>query len=166
MKYGEIRAFGGAARLPDSVALHPGYGTVARINGRMPYMVRPTACPHPSNVPHRAMVIIEYPGFTKTIGELMDDEDYRALQNALVENPERGDLIPGTGGLRKIRWSLAGRGKQGGARIIYYWWTRASRLYLLLAYPKNVQDNLTPTQAKRLAEAIHRELDDGRKTIR
>ncbi|BBL73028.1 type II toxin-antitoxin system RelE/ParE family toxin [Methylomagnum ishizawai] len=112
------------------------------------------------------MVIIEYPGFTKTIGELMDDEDYRALQNALVENPERGDLIPGTGGLRKIRWSLAGRGKQGGARIIYYWWTRTSRLYLLLAYPKNVQDNLTPTQAKRLAEAIHRELDDGRKTIR
>lgn len=112
------------------------------------------------------MVIIEYPGFTKTIADLLSDEDYRALQNALVENPERGDLMPGTGGLRKIRWSLAGRGKRGGARIIYYWWVRESRIYLILAYPKNVQDNLTPAQAKRLAEAIDREIDDGRKTVR
>jgi mRNA-degrading endonuclease RelE of RelBE toxin-antitoxin system len=112
------------------------------------------------------MVIIEYPGFTKTIRELMDDDDYRALQNALVENPERGDLIPGTGGLRKVRWSLTGRGKRGGVRIIYYWWVNASHLYMLLAYPKNVQDNLTPAQAKQLADAIHRKLENGRKTIR
>jgi hypothetical protein len=60
---------------------------------------------------------------------------------------------------------LPGRGKRGGARIIYYWWTRASRVYLVLAYPKNVQDNLTPAQAKRLAEAIQREVKNGRKAV-
>lgn len=112
------------------------------------------------------MVIVEYPGFTKTITQLMSDEDYRAFQNTLLKNPECGDLIPGTGGLWKVRWSLAGRGKRGGVRIIYYWWTRADRIYLVLAYPKNAQDDLTPAQAKWLADAIQREVHDGGKTVR
>ena len=60
------------------------------------------------------MVIVETPTFTKLIKELLSDEDYRALQEALVSRPDAGDLITGSGGLRKIRWSLEGKGKKGG----------------------------------------------------
>lgn len=105
------------------------------------------------------MVIVEFPNFTKAIKALMSDDDYRKLQAALVENPTRGDLIKGGGGLRKVRWALPGRGKSGGVRVIYYWWKASSRLYMLAVYPKNVQANLTPEQAKRLAKLI--EAEDG-----
>lgn len=66
------------------------------------------------------MVIIETPLFTRIIGELMSDDAYRQLQEALIQRPEKGDLIPGSGGLRKVRWKLEGQGQRGGVRIIYY----------------------------------------------
>jgi len=66
------------------------------------------------------VVIVEFKAFTKAIRQLMDDDQYRELQEALVKDPELGDLIQGTGGLRKVRWNLPARGKRGGARIIYY----------------------------------------------
>ena len=102
------------------------------------------------------MVIIETPIFTKLIKELMNDDEYKDLQEALVSRPDRGSLIKNSGGLRKVRWALAGRGKSGGARFIYYWMTDNDQLYMLLAYPKNVQDNLTDTQLKALKKIVER----------
>jgi hypothetical protein len=67
------------------------------------------------------MVIIETPVFTKLIKELMSDEDYKELQLSLVARPDLGVLIRNSGGLRKLRWNLPGRGKSGGVRLIYYW---------------------------------------------
>jgi len=66
------------------------------------------------------MVFIETPTFTKTITGLLTDDEYRLLQNELAQNPEEGDLIPGGGGVRKIRFAAQGKGKRGGARLIYY----------------------------------------------
>ena len=102
------------------------------------------------------MVIIETPIFTKLIKELMSDDEYKDLQEALVNRPDRGSLIKNSGGLRKIRWALEGRGKSGGARVIYYWMTDSDQLYMLLAYPKNVQDNLTDAQLKALKKIVER----------
>jgi hypothetical protein len=67
------------------------------------------------------MVFVETPTFTRQVTELLSDEEYRALQNTLVEDPEHGDLIKGGGGIRKVRHALQGRGRSGGARAIYYW---------------------------------------------
>ena len=102
------------------------------------------------------MVIIETPTFTRLIIELMSDEDYRALQEALLLRPDAGDLIKGSGGLRKIRWSLEGGGKSGGVRAIYYWVVRGDQMYMLYVYPKGKQDNLTPDQRKQLKVIVER----------
>ena len=102
------------------------------------------------------MVIIETSIFTKQITALMDDADYRALQEALINRPEMGALIKQGGGLRKVRWSLEGRGKSGGVRIIYYWMTKNEQIYMLYAFPKNVQENLTDAQVKLLSQLVER----------
>ena len=95
--------------------------------------------------------------FTRQITELLSDDELNALQWALIANPQRGDLIRGSGGLRKIRWAVAGRGKRGGLRIIYYWHVPGSSILLLLAYPKNEQEDLTPAQLKVLKSIIENE---------
>ena len=84
----------------------------------------------------------------------MDDEGYLALQAHLAENPGSGKLIPGSGGLRKMRWAGSGRGKRGGLRVIYYWWVSKDRISMLIAYPKNEQDDLTADQVKQLRRAL------------
>lgn len=88
------------------------------------------------------MIIAETPTFTRQVRELLDEESYRQFQLELVENPERGNVIPGSGGLRKIRWHGSGRGKRGGTRVVYYWATEREVILLLLAYPKNERDDL------------------------
>lgn len=105
------------------------------------------------------MIFLETSVFTRQIKELVDDEQYRLLQLRLVADPVAGDLIPGSGGLRKIRMGVAGRGKRGGARVIYYWVTEKSQIYMLLAYAKNEQDGLTPEQLKALRVLVKQELD-------
>lgn len=90
----------------------------------------------------------------------LSDEDLKMLEKILLDNPEQGDLIQGTGGARKLRIQLEGRGKRGGARVVYIDILKKERLYLLFAYPKNVQADLTPDQKKQLKlliEAIKRE---------
>ncbi len=76
------------------------------------------------------------------------------MQAFLAEHPEAGDLIKGGGGIRKVRWAGSGRGKRGGLRVIYYWWIAKDRISLLLAYPKNEQDNLTAEQLKLLKNQL------------
>lgn len=90
--------------------------------------------------------------FTRQIVELMDDAEYSRLQTALVLRPDLGDLIPGSGGLRKVRWSERGRGrgKRGGARVIYYWYESGGLVYLLFGYSKTGRDDLTEEQKRAL----------------
>jgi len=102
------------------------------------------------------MIIIETTVFTKLIGQLMDDDRYRELQALLIENPEIGDLIQGSGGLRKIRWKLAGRGKRGGVRVIYYWAVSVDQIRMLYVYSKSDQENLTKDQLKVLRQIVER----------
>lgn len=102
------------------------------------------------------MIIIETPIFTKLISGLMSDDEYKDLQEALVTRPEMGALIKNSGGLRKVRWSLEGRGKSGGVRVIYYWMNTDDQLYMLLAYPKNEQENLTDAQVSALRKIVER----------
>ena len=83
----------------------------------------------------------------------LPDEAYRALQWLLLLRPDAGALIPGSGGLRKLRWALPGRGKRGGVRVIYYW-KPVDRLYLLFMYPKNARGDLAPRQLKALRALV------------
>jgi len=107
------------------------------------------------------MIFVESPQCTRAITELMDDDGYRLLQAVLLENPEAGAIIVGSGGLRKVRWALPGRGKRGGARMIYYYWVVKSRIYLLYAYSKSAKGDLTREQVKILAGLMQREVRDG-----
>jgi len=103
------------------------------------------------------LVFLETSIFTRQIAALLPDEELTALQWALMSDPERGDLIRGSGGLRKLRWAGSGRGKRGGLRIIYYWHVPGEAILLLLAYPKNEQSDLSPAQIQILKSLIDRE---------
>jgi len=103
------------------------------------------------------MVFKETSIFTRQVKQLLDAESYRLLQMKLVVDPEAGALIPGTGGLRKIRWQGSGRGKRGGVRAIYYWATRDDVVLMLLAYPKNERDDLTAKQKRVLVALVKEE---------
>ena len=103
------------------------------------------------------MRFIETQVFTRVVVELLDDEAYRSLQLALIFRPGLGPAIRGSGGLRKLRWSLKGKGKRGGARVIYFWHEPRETFYMLYAYRKNEQENLTPQQLKTLSGLVREE---------
>jgi hypothetical protein len=103
------------------------------------------------------MRFIETPIFTRSIVDLLDDEEYRVLQLALLQRPERGAMIRGSGGLRKMRWSLPGQGKRGGLRLIYFWDEATETFYMLYAYPKNEQEDLTAQQLRVLSRLVREE---------
>ena len=107
------------------------------------------------------MVIKETSVFTKIILELLPDDSYRKLQAELIASPKLGDLIQGSGGIRKLRWSIPGAGKRGGIRVIYYWITAEEQIYMLYAYPKSKQENLTLAQLKLLKDVVTEELSHG-----
>jgi hypothetical protein len=86
----------------------------------------------------------------------LGDDELMELQNLLIEDPEAGSVIQGTGGARKVRIPLEGRGKSGGGRVIYVDVMIRERIYLLMAYPKNVQTDLTPEQLKMIRKVIDR----------
>ena len=103
------------------------------------------------------MRFVETPVFTTSVRRLLDEEQYRALQLALLLRPEPGQLISGGAGLRKIRWGAEGRGKRGGVRTIYYWAVEEHVCYMLYVYAKNEQGDLTPAQTKALARLVREE---------
>jgi mRNA-degrading endonuclease RelE of RelBE toxin-antitoxin system len=103
------------------------------------------------------LIIVETPTFTRLIKDLLDDDSYRLLQIELAENAERGAVIRGTGGVRKLRWSGSGRGKRGGTCVIYYWATAQDVVLMLVAYAKNEKDDLTPAQCRVLRQLVEEE---------
>ena len=101
------------------------------------------------------MIFIESPIFTAGLRELLSDEEYAALQLHLVNQPNAGDVIQGTGGLRKIRWVAQGRGKRGGTRVIYFHVVANTQIRMILIYRKGIKDDLTPKE-----KAILRKLNE------
>ena len=105
------------------------------------------------------MFFVELPLFTKHAP--FTDDELAALQQTILDNPLAGDLIPGARGLRKIRAALGGRGKRGGARVIYYLWSARDCCYLVFAYAKNEQADLTAAQMKVLGALMREVMRDG-----
>jgi len=103
------------------------------------------------------MRFVETPVFTRVIQRHLDDARYRDLQIALMLRPEQGPIIRGSGGLRKVRWSAAGGGKRGGLRVIYYWAPRERAFYMLYAYTKAEQGDLTSAQTRMLGRLVREE---------
>ena len=98
-------------------------------------------------------VFIESPIFTKLIGNYLDDDEYSKLQTRLLKSPKAGDLIRGSGGVRKVRWSSAGKGKRGGIRVIYYV-PDGDCLWLLTVYSKGEADTIPGPVLKQIKEAM------------
>ena len=103
------------------------------------------------------MIFIETSIFTKRITASVSDEDYHKLQVLLAEHPDAGDVIRGSGGIRKIRCSASGRGKRGGARTLYYW-DVPDKIYMIFCYLKNERENITPEQLKALKKLVEENL--------
>lgn len=105
------------------------------------------------------MEFLEAPAFTRYLREYVDDEGYRKLQQELVRRPEAGDLIPGTGGFRKVRWGdrRRGKGRRGGLRVIYYYFAAEDQIWLMTLYGKNEAADLTPSEKRALKTAIEEE---------
>ena len=100
------------------------------------------------------MEFIETPTFTRLLVPLLNDDEYRTMQNVLVDDPGRGDLVAGGGGIRKLRHAVQGRGKSGGVRVIYYWIKDNHQIYMLVIYPKSRKDDLSGREVAVLRELV------------
>jgi hypothetical protein len=111
-------------------------------------------------------VFVELPAFARNRAAYLDDDAYLALQNLLMTHPDAGDLIPEAGGLRKLRFGDArrGKGKRGGLRVIYYWWIEGFQFWLFTVYDKNEMSDLTPRERRALKAIIKAELQARRNT--
>jgi hypothetical protein len=90
--------------------------------------------------------------FTRLVQEHLSDDEYSALQRALIADPEAGAVIPGSGGVRKLHWGAGGRGKRGGIRVIYFLRTRQGQIWMLTLYPKNVTENIPAHVLKQIRD--------------
>src|SRR5262244_779126 len=106
------------------------------------------------------MEFIEAPAFTRYFSSYLNDDKYRELQNRLAAVPELGDVMPGTGGFRKLRWAdpRRGKGRRGGLRVIYYYFPSEQQIWLMTLYDKNEASDLTPKEKQTLKSAIEAEL--------
>jgi hypothetical protein len=101
-----------------------------------------------------AVQFVETPLFTAQILALATDDEYQALQEQLVKQPDAGDLVRGGGGIRKIRMARPGSGKRGGARVIYFWQKHRAMIYMLVAYAKPAKVDLSPAEVATLRDLI------------
>jgi len=92
--------------------------------------------------------------FSRLVAEYLSDEEYAKLQQLLIETPDAGDLIPGSGGIRKLRWKGFGRGKRGGVRVIYFARSRQGEIWMLTLYAKNVSENIPAHVLKKIKDEI------------
>lgn len=106
------------------------------------------------------MELVEAPAFTRHLATYLDEDGYRALQQALADQPELGDIIEGTGGFRKLRWPdpRRGKGRRGGLRLIYYFFESERQIWLMTLYDKDEMADLSPAQKKLLNAALENEL--------
>lgn len=101
------------------------------------------------------MVFIETSAFTKRVMGYLTDDEYLGLQMFLqIERPDAGQVVQGTGGVRKLRWAMTSRGKSGGLRVIYYWRVSKDEIWLLTMYSKNERENISSHILKQIAEEI------------
>lgn len=107
-------------------------------------------------------LFVELPAFERHRQEYLNDEAYRGLQNEMLKAPEAGDVITGTGGLRKVRHGDAkrGKGKSGGLRVIYFWWEPRRQFWLFTLYDKDEMDDLSPKDRAVLKKMLKQELED------
>lgn len=119
-----------------------------------PRKFRYTSLPYTRDV---RIAVVSLPGYDKEIGKLLTTAERRALENDLAENPGIHPIVPGTGGVRKARWSRGSSGKSGGIRVIYYFMSHLGAIYMMRAYAKSVQQTLSAADKKlikRLLEEI------------
>jgi hypothetical protein len=100
------------------------------------------------------LTFVETKLFTQRVSDYFSDEEYAALQNAIAANPDAGDVIRGSGGVRKLRWGLPGRGKRGGVRVVYYLRLRREEIWMLTLYAKNEAESISGPALKRIKEAL------------
>ena len=103
------------------------------------------------------MIFIETSIFTKVLPDYLSDDDYRGLQSYLLQKPDAGDIVRGSGGVRKVRWAPSGSGKSGGVRAIYYWKKSEHEIWMLTMYSKSERATISGNVLKQIAEAIDHE---------
>ena len=100
------------------------------------------------------MVFIETSVFTRLIADYLTEDEYVGLQSFLLQRPEAGAIIRGTGGVRKVRWRISEKGKSGGIRIIYYWYVSADEIWLLTVYSKSEQETIPAQILKQIVDEM------------
>ena len=100
------------------------------------------------------MEFIETTAFTKYVYDYLSDEEYSGLQSFLLQYPEVGKVVPGSGGVRKVRWAMSGKGKSGGVRVIYYFKRQDDEIWLLTIYSKNEVENIPAHILRQIAKEI------------
>lgn len=102
----------------------------------------------------KVLTFIETKLFTSLIRQYLSDDEYSALQQALVARPDAGDVIRGSGGVRKLRWGVAGRGKRGGVRVVYYVKSHQDEVWMLTVYAKNEEASIPAHILRKIKEEI------------
>lgn len=135
-------------------------GDLSRLSGhdtrkKYPYCLFFVLRPEPSRGRVSSVIFSESPTFTKTVQQILREDDYFALQDLLIDRPDAGDVIPGSKGLRKIRVASGGKGKRGGSRVIYYWYVEPEKIQFCRIYEKSNQASLSRNEI----DQIQTELD-------
>lgn len=100
------------------------------------------------------MIFVESKAFAAKVFTILTEAELFSLENTLLDDPETGDLIPGGGGLRKIRVASRGKGKRGGSRVIYYWYVTPEKIQFCRIYEKSAQADVSKTELKIMREEL------------